>query len=92
MRTALDILPPERGDFLQGSSLELSPSNSSGGTYMWDEEDLEPLGPRTHPCESYDDSDRLNSMVSQRLVCPRVPNSYTRKHPYLPCWPDTVRT
>uniref|UniRef100_A0A674AY80 Coiled-coil serine rich protein 2 n=1 Tax=Salmo trutta TaxID=8032 RepID=A0A674AY80_SALTR len=51
-----------RGDFLQGSSLELSPSNSSGGTYMWDEEDLEPLGPRTHPCESYDDSDRLNSM------------------------------
>ncbi|XP_036841430.1 serine-rich coiled-coil domain-containing protein 2 isoform X6 [Oncorhynchus mykiss] len=62
VRTALDILPPERGDFLQGSSLELSPSNSSGGTYMWDEEDLEPLGPRTHPCESYDDSDRLNSM------------------------------
>ncbi|XP_020337478.1 serine-rich coiled-coil domain-containing protein 2 isoform X2 [Oncorhynchus kisutch] len=58
----VDILAPERGDFLQGSSLELSPSNSSGGTYMWDEEDLEPLGPRTHPCESYDDSDRLNSM------------------------------
>uniref|UniRef100_A0AAZ3NUH6 Uncharacterized protein n=1 Tax=Oncorhynchus tshawytscha TaxID=74940 RepID=A0AAZ3NUH6_ONCTS len=84
VRTALDILPPERADFLQGSSLELSPSNSSGGTYMWDEEDLEPLGPRTHPCESYDDSDRLNSMVSQRLVCPRAPNSYTRKHPYLP--------
>ncbi|XP_041723099.1 serine-rich coiled-coil domain-containing protein 2 isoform X1 [Coregonus clupeaformis] len=62
VRTALGILPPERGDFLQGSSQELSPSNSSGGTYMWDEEDLEPLGPRTHPCESYDDSDRLNSM------------------------------
>uniref|UniRef100_A0A4W5PIV7 Coiled-coil serine-rich protein 2a n=1 Tax=Hucho hucho TaxID=62062 RepID=A0A4W5PIV7_9TELE len=61
VRTALDIVPRERGDFLQGPSLDLSPSNSSGGTYMWDEEDLEPLGPRTHPCESYDDSDHLNS-------------------------------
>ncbi|CAN9499655.1 unnamed protein product [Ophioblennius macclurei] len=44
------------------SSVELSPSNSSGGTYMWDEEGLEPLGgPGTHPLDSYDDSE-LNSM------------------------------
>ncbi|XP_030011379.1 serine-rich coiled-coil domain-containing protein 2 isoform X2 [Sphaeramia orbicularis] len=44
------------------SSVELSPSNSSGGTYMWDEEGLEPLGGHgTHPCGSYDDSE-LNSL------------------------------
>ncbi|XP_034040465.1 LOW QUALITY PROTEIN: serine-rich coiled-coil domain-containing protein 2 [Thalassophryne amazonica] len=41
-----------------GSSLELSPSNSSGGTYMWDEEGLEPLGGSgTHPCDSHDESE-----------------------------------
>ncbi|KAF7669101.1 hypothetical protein LDENG_00247790 [Lucifuga dentata] len=56
------VLSPEGGDVPQGSSLEISPSNSSGGTYMWDEEGLEPLGgPGTHPCDSYDDSE-LNSM------------------------------
>ncbi|XP_029926448.1 serine-rich coiled-coil domain-containing protein 2 isoform X2 [Myripristis murdjan] len=56
------VLSSEGGDLLQGSSLEMSPSNSSGGTYMWDEEGLEPLGgPGTHPCDSYDDSE-LNSM------------------------------
>nr|XP_057914254.1 serine-rich coiled-coil domain-containing protein 2 isoform X2 [Doryrhamphus excisus] len=51
------------GDVCQASSLELSPSNSSGGTYMWDEEGLEPLGgPGTmDPCDLYDDSD-LSSM------------------------------
>ncbi|XP_034538561.1 serine-rich coiled-coil domain-containing protein 2 isoform X2 [Notolabrus celidotus] len=55
-------LSSERADGLQASSLELSPSNSSGGTYMWDEDGLEPLGgPRTLPCDSYDDSE-LNSM------------------------------
>ncbi|CAL8254833.1 unnamed protein product [Lota lota] len=54
---------PEQGDLLQGSSLELSPSNSSGGTYMWDEEGLEPLGGAgMHRCDSYDDSE-LNSMA-----------------------------
>lgn len=54
---------PEAGDLLQGSSLEVSPSNSSGGTYMWDEEGLEALcGAGTHPSDSYDDSE-LNSMV-----------------------------
>ncbi|KAA8583631.1 hypothetical protein FQN60_014839, partial [Etheostoma spectabile] len=49
----------QQGDVLQASSVELSPSNSSGGTYMWDEDGLEPLGPA--PCDSYDDSE-LNSM------------------------------
>lgn len=58
------VLSPERGDVPQASSVELSPSNSSGGTYMWDEEGLEPIGgPGTHPLDSYDDSE-LNSMVS----------------------------
>ncbi|XP_052009034.1 serine-rich coiled-coil domain-containing protein 2-like [Xyrauchen texanus] len=44
------------------SSLELSPSNSSGGTYMWDEEGMEPLGNNTHihRCSSYESD--LNSM------------------------------
>ncbi|XP_059374952.1 serine-rich coiled-coil domain-containing protein 2-like isoform X1 [Carassius carassius] len=44
------------------SSLELSPSNSSGGTYMWDEEGLEPLGHNTHihRCSSYESD--LNSI------------------------------
>uniref|UniRef100_A0A3Q1FQ30 Coiled-coil serine-rich protein 2a n=1 Tax=Acanthochromis polyacanthus TaxID=80966 RepID=A0A3Q1FQ30_9TELE len=55
-------LSPEQGDAPQVSSVELSPSNSSGGTYMWDEEGLEPIGgPGTHPLDSYDDSE-LNSM------------------------------
>lgn len=46
------------------SSLELSPSNSSGGTYMWDEEGMEPLGHNTHMhrCSSYESD--LNSIVS----------------------------
>ncbi|XP_008295734.1 serine-rich coiled-coil domain-containing protein 2 isoform X2 [Stegastes partitus] len=56
------VLSPEQGDAPQVSSVELSPSNSSGGTYMWDEEGLEPIGgPGTHPLDSYDDSE-LNSM------------------------------
>ncbi|XP_059376382.1 serine-rich coiled-coil domain-containing protein 2-like isoform X1 [Carassius carassius] len=44
------------------SSLELSPSNSSGGTYMWDEEGMEPLGHNTliHRCSSYESE--LNSI------------------------------
>ncbi|XP_034093774.1 serine-rich coiled-coil domain-containing protein 2 isoform X2 [Gymnodraco acuticeps] len=55
-------LSSEPADVLHASSVEMSPSNSSGGTYMWDEDGLEPLGgPGTHPCDSYDDSD-LNSM------------------------------
>ncbi|XP_045926148.1 serine-rich coiled-coil domain-containing protein 2 isoform X1 [Micropterus dolomieu] len=56
------LVSPERCNVLQASSVELSPSNSSGGTYMWDEDVLEPfVGPGTHPCDSYDDSE-LNSM------------------------------
>ncbi|XP_049455622.1 serine-rich coiled-coil domain-containing protein 2 isoform X2 [Epinephelus fuscoguttatus] len=51
------VVSSEQGDALQASSVEMSPSNSSGGTYMWDEDGLEPLGgPGTHPCDSYDDS------------------------------------
>lgn len=57
------VLSPERIE-VHASSLELSPSNSSGGTYMWDEDGLEPLGgPGKYRCDSCDDSD-LNSMVS----------------------------
>lgn len=58
------LLSPGRSDILQASSVELSPSNSSGGTYMWDEDGLQPLGgPGTHPCDSCDESE-LNSLVS----------------------------
>lgn len=46
------------------SSLELSPSNSSGGTYMWDEEGLEPLGHNTHIHRSSSYESDLNSSVS----------------------------
>ncbi|XP_063347103.1 serine-rich coiled-coil domain-containing protein 2 isoform X3 [Pelmatolapia mariae] len=56
------MLSPEQTDAPQISSVELSPSNSSGGTYMWDEEGLEPLGgPAAHRLDSYDDSE-LNSI------------------------------
>uniref|UniRef100_A0A8C6LU07 Coiled-coil serine-rich protein 2a n=1 Tax=Nothobranchius furzeri TaxID=105023 RepID=A0A8C6LU07_NOTFU len=54
-------LSPEQGDAPPASSVELSPSSSSGGTYMWDEEGLEPLRRRETPLDSYDDSE-LNSM------------------------------
>uniref|UniRef100_A0A3B4V3C1 Coiled-coil serine rich protein 2 n=1 Tax=Seriola dumerili TaxID=41447 RepID=A0A3B4V3C1_SERDU len=67
------VLCPERGDAPHASSVELSPSNSSGGTYMWDEEGLEPLGgPGTHPLDSYDDSE-LNSMDILNNLDPRGP-------------------
>lgn len=54
-------------DHHAASSLELSPSNSSGGTYMWDEEGMEPLGHNTHihRCSSYESE--LNSIVSTQL-------------------------
>ncbi|XP_017286002.1 serine-rich coiled-coil domain-containing protein 2 isoform X2 [Kryptolebias marmoratus] len=55
------VLSPVQGDAPQASSVEMSPSNSSGGTYMWDEEGLEPLGRHETPLDSYDDSE-LNSM------------------------------
>lgn len=59
------LVSPEGSEVFQASSVELSPSNSSGGTYMWDEEGLEPLR-EPHPCDSHDDSE-LNSMVSLSL-------------------------
>ncbi|XP_037542013.1 serine-rich coiled-coil domain-containing protein 2 [Nematolebias whitei] len=54
-------LSPLQGDAPQPSSIEISPSNSSGETYMWDEEGLEPLGRHETPLDSFDDSE-LNSM------------------------------
>ncbi|XP_042623298.1 serine-rich coiled-coil domain-containing protein 2-like isoform X1 [Cyprinus carpio] len=48
------------GHFPHGSSLDLSPSDSSGGTYMWDEEGMEALGSSELPCGSFDSD--LNSM------------------------------
>ncbi|KAK7901879.1 hypothetical protein WMY93_018648 [Mugilogobius chulae] len=60
------VLCPESNHTPAESSLELSPSNSSGGTYMWDEEGLEPIeGPASHPLDSYEDAD-LNSL-NERL-------------------------
>ncbi|XP_017691838.1 PREDICTED: serine-rich coiled-coil domain-containing protein 2 isoform X2 [Lepidothrix coronata] len=47
-------------NYRAGSSFELSPSDSSDGTYMWDEEGLEPIG-SVHPCGSYDSSE-MNSI------------------------------
>ncbi|XP_013926488.1 PREDICTED: serine-rich coiled-coil domain-containing protein 2 isoform X1 [Thamnophis sirtalis] len=47
-------------DYRAGSSFELSPSDSSDGTYMWDEEGLEPIG-SVHLCGSYDSSE-MNSI------------------------------
>ncbi|XP_051530649.1 serine-rich coiled-coil domain-containing protein 2-like [Myxocyprinus asiaticus] len=49
------------GDFCHGLSLDLSPSVSSSGTYMWDKEGLEALGGSGHPCGSYDSD--LNSIT-----------------------------
>lgn len=59
------VLSTESSHAPAGSSLELSPSNSSSGTYMWDEDGLEPLGgPASHPCDSFDFSsiDILNTL------------------------------
>ncbi|XP_055031707.2 serine-rich coiled-coil domain-containing protein 2 isoform X2 [Misgurnus anguillicaudatus] len=54
------------GDFPHGFSLDLSPSDSSGGTYMWDEEGLEVLGGSGQLCGSYDSdpnsTDILNNL------------------------------
>uniref|UniRef100_A0A3B5LZ23 Coiled-coil serine-rich protein 2a n=1 Tax=Xiphophorus couchianus TaxID=32473 RepID=A0A3B5LZ23_9TELE len=55
------VLSPAQSDAPQGLSVELSPSNSSGGTYMWDEEGLEPLGELKSPLASFEDSE-INSM------------------------------
>ncbi|XP_068183281.1 serine-rich coiled-coil domain-containing protein 2 isoform X2 [Antennarius striatus] len=56
------VWSPESSEVQQASSTELSPSNSSDGTYMWDEEGLEPFRePVVQPSDNCDDSE-LNSM------------------------------
>ncbi|XP_075279155.1 serine-rich coiled-coil domain-containing protein 2 isoform X2 [Opisthocomus hoazin] len=57
--TAENVTSPEM-NYRAGSSFELSPSDSSDGTYMWDEEGLEPIG-SVHPCGSYESSE-MNSI------------------------------
>lgn len=57
--TAESVISPEM-NYRAGSSFELSPSDSSDGTYMWDEEGLEPIG-SVHPCGSYESSE-MNSI------------------------------
>ncbi|KAM8924322.1 serine-rich coiled-coil domain-containing protein 2 [Pelodytes ibericus] len=47
-------------EYRDPSSLELSPSDSSDGTYMWDEEGMEPIR-NIHPCGSYESSE-MNSL------------------------------
>ncbi|KAM9232640.1 serine-rich coiled-coil domain-containing protein 2 isoform 3-T3 [Leptosomus discolor] len=58
-RTGENVISPEM-NYRAGSSFELSPSDSSDGTYMWDEEGLEPIG-SVHPCGSYESSE-MNSI------------------------------
>ncbi|XP_069720300.1 serine-rich coiled-coil domain-containing protein 2 isoform X2 [Phaenicophaeus curvirostris] len=57
--TTENVISPEM-NYRAGSSFELSPSDSSDGTYMWDEEGLEPIG-SVHPCGSYESSE-MNSI------------------------------
>ncbi|XP_008935756.1 PREDICTED: serine-rich coiled-coil domain-containing protein 2, partial [Merops nubicus] len=57
--TTENEISPEM-NYRAGSSFELSPSDSSDGTYMWDEEGLEPIG-SVHPCGSYESSE-MNSI------------------------------
>lgn len=54
---------PEPSPAPVGSSLELSPSNSSGGTYMWDEDGLEPF----HPFDTCDEADHNSLDVLNTL-------------------------
>lgn len=61
------MVSSEQGEAQQASSVEISPSNSSGGTYMWDEEGLQPLGIHETQSLDYDDSE-INSMVSLILL------------------------
>ncbi|XP_067155896.1 serine-rich coiled-coil domain-containing protein 2 isoform X1 [Apteryx mantelli] len=57
--TTENMISPDM-NYRAGSSFELSPSDSSDGTYMWDEEGLEPIG-SVHPCGSYESSE-MNSI------------------------------
>ncbi|XP_064369803.1 serine-rich coiled-coil domain-containing protein 2 isoform X2 [Dromaius novaehollandiae] len=58
-QTTENMISPDM-NYRAGSSFELSPSDSSDGTYMWDEEGLEPIG-SVHPCGSYESSE-MNSI------------------------------
>lgn len=60
-----NLISPDT-DYRAGSSFELSPSDSSDGTYMWDEEGLEPIG-SVHPVGSYESSE-MNSIVCMDSV------------------------
>lgn len=64
-------------DYRAGSSFELSPSDSSDGTYMWDEEGLEPIG-NVHPVGSYESSE-MNSIVRMVSIHFRNSLSYCRE-------------
>ncbi|XP_072280621.1 serine-rich coiled-coil domain-containing protein 2 isoform X2 [Pyxicephalus adspersus] len=54
-----NVISPDM-DYRDPSSLELSPSDSSDGTYMWDEEGMEPIG-NVRRCESFESSE-MNSL------------------------------
>ncbi|KAJ8247985.1 hypothetical protein GJAV_G00236870 [Gymnothorax javanicus] len=66
-----DSAPPSLSSELdrpRSSSLELSPSNSSGGTYMWDEEGLEALC-CSQACGSYDSDINPTDVVGRLESC-----------------------
>ncbi|XP_078387023.1 serine-rich coiled-coil domain-containing protein 2 isoform X1 [Cetorhinus maximus] len=54
-----DLMSPDV-NYAMGSSFELSPSSSSAGTYMWDEEGMEALG-TVQQCGSLESSE-MNSL------------------------------
>ncbi|XP_069741733.1 serine-rich coiled-coil domain-containing protein 2 isoform X2 [Narcine bancroftii] len=54
-----DLVSPD-ANYAMGSSFELSPSSSSAGTYMWDEEGMEGLG-AVQQCGSLESSE-MNSL------------------------------
>ncbi|XP_043844115.1 serine-rich coiled-coil domain-containing protein 2 isoform X5 [Dromiciops gliroides] len=60
-----NLISPDM-DYRAGSSFELSPSDSSDGTYMWDEEGLEPIG-SVHPCGSYESSEMNSTDILNNL-------------------------
>nr|XP_020456533.1 serine-rich coiled-coil domain-containing protein 2 [Monopterus albus] len=65
------VLSSEHSDVPQASSVELSPSNSSGGTYMWDEEGFESLeGAGPHPLDNYDDPELYSMDILNNLDPP----------------------
>uniref|UniRef100_UPI00398E7F2F serine-rich coiled-coil domain-containing protein 2 isoform X2 n=1 Tax=Pristiophorus japonicus TaxID=55135 RepID=UPI00398E7F2F len=57
--SGIDLMSPD-ANYAMGSSFELSPSSSSAGTYMWDEEGMEALG-TVQQCGSLESSE-MNSL------------------------------